>query len=117
MKLKSIFEQKNYIKKIKSVKKKSTVNRLISEEFISVDLDKIWKIDINNYFNKSSFFDISKYNVFVISIDLKNINWHKDYVLGFEYPLKGFDKIKILHVSGSYLPHIGGSSLRLGNFL
>lgn len=53
MKLKSIFEQKNYIKKIKSVKKKLTVNRLISEEFIPVDIDKIWEIDIDNNFNKS----------------------------------------------------------------
>ena len=89
---------------------------MISEKFISVDLDKIWEIYINNYFNKSSFFDISKYNIFGTSIDLNNINWHKDYVFGFEYSLKRFDKIKILHVSGTYLPYIGGSSLGLANF-
>ena len=43
MKITNIFKQKNYINKIKSIKKKLIVNRLISEEFISVDLDKIWK--------------------------------------------------------------------------
>jgi len=74
IKLKKHIQAKNYISKIKSVKKKLTVNRLISEEFISVDLDKIWEIYINNYFNKSSFFDISKYDIFGTSNDLNHIN-------------------------------------------
>ena len=52
MKLKSIFKLKNYINKLKSAKKKLNVNRLISEEFIPVDLDKIWKTEINNNFRQ-----------------------------------------------------------------
>lgn len=94
MKIKSLFKPKIYINKIKTFKKRLTVSKLIKEEFSTVDLGKIWKID-DNIKAKNLINDISEYKIFGTPIDLNNVNWHKDYVSGFEYPKKRFDKIKI----------------------
>lgn len=68
---------------------------LLSIKFIYFfDIHSIWNLkNINNAF--TSKLEINEYDIFGTSIRLDNINWHKDYVSGFEYPLKRFDRIKI----------------------
>ena len=38
---------------------------------------------------------IMNFKIFGVKVDFDEINWYKDYVSNFEYPLKRFDKIKI----------------------
>jgi len=81
MKLKSIFKPKNYINKLKSAKKKLNVNRLISEEFIRIDLDKIWKTDINNNFRQRRV--IVFYKIVSFSIEKKKNVFHSNNIYIF----------------------------------
>ncbi len=80
MKLKSIFRPK-LCKEEKSVKKKLTVNRLISEEFISADLNKIWKTDINNNFRQRRV--IVFYKIVSFSMEKKKNVFHSNKIYIF----------------------------------
>ncbi len=51
--------------------------------------------NINNINKVKIVIERNEYKIFGTKIYLTNINWHKDYKSGFEYPVKRFDKIKI----------------------
>jgi len=98
VKLSNLYKPSKYINKIKSInnsiKKSHRIIELINVNFLFIPLSYVWKLE-KKIFNKEILFDISEYKIFGTQIDLNNINWHKDYVSGFEYPQKRFDKIKI----------------------
>lgn len=83
--MKNFYNLKKKLYKLRSIKK---IQKLEFSE--SITLNKVWFMkNCNNYiFHNDN-------TIFGKSLDLKNINWHKDYLSGFEYPLKRFDKIKI----------------------
>ena len=89
----------NKFNSIKSNKKKQRkIRKLLNftrrNEKEVIILNKIWKIKENpNWKIKNSY--LPNYSIFGSKIDLNIINWHKDYINGFEYPVKLFDKIKI----------------------
>lgn len=94
-----MFKLSKYINKIRyineSIKKSQRIEKLIINSDISSSiLSNVWKLEKDcNYIKEPS--ATSEYKIFGTSINLNNINWHKDYVPGFEYPVKRFDKIKI----------------------
>ncbi|MHA1251810.1 MAG: heparinase II/III family protein [Candidatus Helarchaeota archaeon] len=98
MKLSNLFKPSKYINKISSIKetinKSQCVRGLINKDFLFIPLSYVWRLEKDSIFIEEPS-DISEYKIFGTPIDLNNINWHKDYVSGFEYPLKRFDKIKI----------------------
>lgn len=54
-------------------------------------LNKIWPVNVQQL-------DICNQEELIVfgkNIPFQEINWHRDYISGFEYPLKRFDKIKI----------------------
>lgn len=94
MKLKKIFKLQGYVQRLKLIEKKIAVRRLIKDETIEYTINEIWDLGSNVKLN-SLLNDLSEYNIFGTPINLNNINWHKDYVSRFEYPVKRFDRIKI----------------------
>jgi len=98
MKLSNLFKSSKYINKISSIKesiaKSHSVRELVNRDILSSPLSNIWGLEKGNV-KAISFFNLSEYKIFGTPIDLNNINWHKDYVSGFEYPVKRSDKIKI----------------------
>ncbi|RZB29741.1 MAG: hypothetical protein SRB1_02021 [Desulfobacteraceae bacterium Eth-SRB1] len=94
MRINSLFKPRNYRNKIKSIKKSITIGKLVKIDFPVVNLTNIWVIDNHRSLRRFPV-DVSNYKIFGKSVDLKNINWHKDYVSGFEYPQKRFGKLKI----------------------
>ncbi len=98
MKLSNLIKPSKYFNKIRfineSIKKSKCIRKLINTDFLSTSLSNVWKLEKDNVKIESPF-DISEYNIFGNPISLNNINWHKDYVSGFEYPKKRFDKIRI----------------------
>lgn len=80
----------------KSIHRKKTLRRL---EKLTIDADQLkftfsWVcsgINETAYQNNFNY----KYTIFGHSLELKDIDWHRDYVSGFVYPVERFDKIKI----------------------
>jgi len=73
--------------------KTKTVNNLDSKEYRNLKLQDIWKLNTRISLKQKN--EINTYTIFSCKIYLDKVFWHKDYVSGFEYPLKRFDKIKI----------------------
>ncbi len=84
-----------YLKRIKhiykKIKKGLQVNSLEKLYIEHTDIQKIWSVT-DLHFTVSS---LNEYVIFGKSVHLKNINWHKDYISGFVYPLKRFDRLNI----------------------
>lgn len=93
-----MFKPSKHITKIKSIKdsfkKAQSVRKLINSDISSSLLSNVWILENDSVFVKEPS-EISEYKIFGTSINLNNINWHRDYVSGFEYPVKRFDKLKI----------------------
>jgi len=98
MKPSNLFKPSKYINKIRSIKesikKSQRIIELINSNFLSTPLSNIWEIGSNST-KTEEYSNISEYKIFGTPINLNTINWQKDYVYGFEYPIKRFDKIKI----------------------
>jgi len=60
----------------------------------SVKINSAFHYDVKDY-SKLKIVNVENYTIFGKQISLDNINWHKDYVSEFEYPVLRFDKIKI----------------------
>ncbi len=77
--------------------KRRIIKGLIKSENIvvgKIKFSKIWKIGKSpDFWRESS--ELCNYKVFGKEVNLTNINWHKDYFCGFEYPKKRYDRIKI----------------------
>ena len=80
----------------KRVEKRKKVRQL-KQNNKKYDLSTIpvWKLPENSDRSALLVNKLDFYTIFDERVDLNNVNWHKDYVSGFEYPVKRFDKIKI----------------------
>jgi hypothetical protein len=76
-------------------KKRSKINSLLQQEYDDLNLSPVWYIDIDTRRTLKRSPIANLYTVFGFEIPLADIQWHKDYVSGFEYPFERFDKIKI----------------------
>jgi hypothetical protein len=77
---------------VKKQKIKSLQDRLYSKH---TEFKSIWCLntDSEKTMDVPAIFD--SYTIYGYTVPLNNINWHRDYVSGFEYPVRRFDKIKI----------------------
>jgi len=80
---------KNYLNRVDRSKK---IRNLLNLEITYCEFKNIWIIEHINFHDT---YDTKEYKIFGTPIDLNNINWHKDYVSGFGYPIKRFDQLKI----------------------
>jgi len=80
----------------KRVEKRRKV-RLLIQTNKKYDLSTIpvWKLPENTDRSALPVYEIDFYTIFGVHVDLNDVNWHKDYVSGFEYPVEQFDKIRI----------------------
>lgn len=90
--------RKNIYKMIKNILCKIYIKLKINKLVIlsnvnGLDINHIWRI--NDNINRYITYDIIEYEIFGTKICLDNIDWHKDYISGFVYPLINIDKIKI----------------------
>jgi len=98
MRLIGLFNPQKHLNKIYSIKKyyikTKHVRKLIDIDILSTALRNVWELEeaiINDKISQC----LSEYKIWGIPINLNNVDWHKDYVSGFEYPIIRFDKIKI----------------------
>jgi hypothetical protein len=91
MKISSYFLPIKYFRKIEYFvsyfKRVRATQKLIANCHSPISLKPIW-VNSFNEVSLDEYNDISKYKVFSTNIDMQTINWHKDYVSGYEYPLK-----------------------------
>ncbi len=95
LRIKKYFIIENYISRIKNLKRRVTIEKVKRLKFSSCNISRVWEInkDVNKNFN---FDPNGYYSIFGIKIKLENIEWHKDYLSGFSYPLEKFDRIKAI---------------------
>lgn len=84
----------NLIKKRRIRKQK--INALLSRSYDgNYDILNIWPVSYLKLKKEDVVTVYDSYTIFGTTISLETINWHKDYVSGFEYPQDRFDKINI----------------------
>ncbi len=94
--LKKYFVLKNYVDKIKKYIKKGRIEllRIKKNDDFDLKLTDIWEINLS-IIDTIKDDELRKYKFFGVDVEINdNINWYKDYVPNYEYPLLRFDKLR-----------------------
>lgn len=94
MRIKKFFILKNYTSRLKSIGKSIRVSRLAKQKILASNLNFFWRVNFNKALTSPINYDFS-WQVFGKKINLNAIEWHKDYISGFTFPIKRFDKLKL----------------------
>jgi len=83
----------SYVDRIRNRRKIFRLQKLCDRNVIKFNFT--WEIDTDNVNKCSDQIDQRPITIFGVPVHLDTIDWHKDYVSGFTYPLKRFDRIDI----------------------